>query len=66
MLARERRSLDILSVKKDVKQSASDVPGLGVDDGKGEEDLQYRSLESRGNDTNVSIKIDSRLQNRQH
>ena len=34
LLARERQSLDILSVKKEAKQSVSDVPGLGVDDGK--------------------------------
>ena len=38
LLARERRSLDILSVKKEAKESASEVPG--VVDGKGEEDFR--------------------------
>ena len=38
LLARERRSLDILSVKKEAKESASEVPG--VVDGKGHEDLR--------------------------
>ena len=35
--ARRRRSLDILSVKKEAKQSASEAPE--VEDGKGEEDF---------------------------
>ena len=39
---RERRSLDILSVKKEAKLSASEVPGEVVD--SGEEDLRFRSL----------------------
>ena len=41
-LVRERRSLDILSVKKEAKLSASEVPGEVV--GSGEEDLRCRSL----------------------
>ena len=41
-LVRERRSLDILPVKKEAKLSASEVPGEVV--GSGEEDLQCRSL----------------------
>jgi len=39
---RERRSLDILPVKKEAKRSASEVPGEVV--GRGEEDLRCRSL----------------------
>jgi len=39
---RERRSLDILPVKKEAKLSASEVPGELV--GSGEEDLRCRSL----------------------
>jgi len=39
---RERRSLDILPVKKEAKLSASEVPGEVV--GSGEEDLRCRSL----------------------
>ena len=39
---RERRSLDILPVKKEAKLSASEVPGEVV--GNGEEDLRCRSL----------------------
>ena len=38
LLARERRSVDILSVKKEAKESASEVPG--VVDGKGDEDFR--------------------------
>ena len=38
LLARERRSLGILSVKKEAKESASEVPG--VIDGKGDEDFR--------------------------
>ena len=38
LLARERRSLDILSVKKEAKESAFEVPG--VVDGKGDEDFR--------------------------
>ena len=41
-LVRERRSLDILPVKKEAKLSASGVPGEVV--GSGEEDLWCRSL----------------------
>ena len=41
-LVRERRSLDILPVKKEAKLSASEVPGEVV--GSGEEDLRCRSL----------------------
>ena len=37
-LVRERRSLDILPVKKEAKLSASEVPGEVV--GSGEEDLR--------------------------
>ena len=40
-LVRERRSLDILPVKKEGKLSASEVPEVV---GSGEEDLQCRSL----------------------
>ena len=38
LLARESRSLDILSAKKEAKESASEVPG--VVDGKGDEDFR--------------------------
>ena len=41
-LVRERRSLDILPVKKEANLSASEVPGEMV--GSGEEDLRCRSL----------------------
>jgi len=41
-LVRERRSLDILPVKKEARLSASEVPGEVV--GSGEEDLRCRSL----------------------
>jgi len=41
-LVRERRSLDILPVKKEAKVSASEVPGKVV--GSGEGDLRCRSL----------------------
>jgi len=40
-LVRERRSLDILPVKKEAKLSASEVPGEVVR--SGEEDLRCRS-----------------------
>ena len=42
LLVRERRSLDILQVKKEAKLSARKVPGEVV--GSGEEDLRCRSL----------------------
>jgi len=41
LLVRQRRSLDILPVKKEAKLSASEVPGEVV--GSGEEDLRCRS-----------------------
>jgi len=41
LLAKDR-SLDILSVKKEVKLSASETPG--AEEGKGEEDLQCSRL----------------------
>ena len=41
-LVRERRSLDILPVKKEAKLFASEVPGEVV--GSGEEDLRCRSI----------------------
>jgi len=41
LLVRERRSLDILSVKKEAKLSASEVPVEVA--GSGEEDLRCRS-----------------------
>jgi len=41
-LVRERRSLDILPVKKEAKLSASEVPGEVV--ASGEEDLRCKSL----------------------
>ena len=41
LLVRERRSLDILPVKKEAKLSASEVPEVV---GSGEEDLRCRSL----------------------
>jgi len=40
LLVRERRSLDVLPVKKEAKLSASEVPGEVV--GCGEEDLRCR------------------------
>jgi len=42
LLARNRRSLDILSVKKETKLSASDIPG--AEQGTGEVDLRCSSL----------------------
>ena len=42
LLARDRRSLDILSVKKEAKLSASET--LGAEEGKGEEDLRCSRL----------------------
>ena len=42
LLERERRRLDILSVKKKAKLSAREIPG--VEEGKGEEDLRCKSL----------------------
>ena len=41
LLVREKRSLDILPVKREAKLSASEVPGEVV--GSGEEDLRYKS-----------------------
>ena len=41
LLSRDRRSLDILSVKKKAKLSASEIPG--VEEGK-DGDLRCRSL----------------------
>ena len=41
-LSRDRRSLDILSVKKEAKLSASEIPG--IEEGKGDGDLRCRSL----------------------
>ena len=41
-LVKERRTLDILPVKKEAQVSASEVPGEMV--GTGEEDLRCRSL----------------------
>ena len=38
LLVRERCNLDILSVKKDAKLSASEMPGK--EEGSGEEDLR--------------------------
>jgi len=46
-LVRERRSLDILPVKKEPKLSASEVPGEVV--GSSEEALRCKSLLSNGN-----------------
>jgi len=43
-LVRERRSFNILPVKKEAKLSASEVPGKVV--GSGEEDLRCRSLQT--------------------
>jgi len=42
LLSRDRRSLDILSVKKEAKLSASEIPG--VEEGKGDGGLRFRSL----------------------
>ena len=42
LLARDRRSLDILSVKKEVKLSTSETPR--AEEAKGEEDLQCSRL----------------------
>ena len=41
-LARDGRSLDILSVKREAKLSASETPG--AEEGKGEEDLRCSRL----------------------
>jgi len=41
LVSRDRRSLDILSVKKEAKLSASEIPG--VEEGKGDGDLRCRS-----------------------
>ena len=42
LLSRDRRSLDILSVKKEAKLSASEIHG--VEEGKGDGDLRCSSL----------------------
>jgi len=42
LLARDRRSLDILSVKKEAKLSASETSG--AQEGKGEEDFRCSRL----------------------
>ena len=42
LLSRDRRSLDILLVKKEAKLLASEIPG--VEEGKGGGDLRCRSL----------------------
>jgi len=42
LLERERRRLDILSVKKEAKLSAREIPG--VEEGKGQESLRCTSL----------------------
>jgi len=42
LLSRDKRSLDILSVKKEAKLSASEIPG--VEEGKSDSDLRCRSL----------------------
>jgi len=42
LLSRDRRSLDISSVKKKAKLSASEIPG--VEEGKGDGDLRCSSL----------------------
>jgi len=42
LLSRDRRSLDILLVKKEAKLLASEIPG--VEEGKGDGDLRCRSL----------------------
>jgi len=42
LLVRERCNFDILSVKKDAKLSASEMPGKV--EGNGEDDLRCRSL----------------------
>jgi len=42
LLSRDRRSLDILSVKKEAKLSASEIPR--VEKGKGDGNLRCRSL----------------------
>jgi len=42
LLSRERRSLDILSVKKEATLSAGEI--TGVEEGKGDGDLRCRSL----------------------
>jgi len=42
LLERDRRRLDILSVKKEAKLSAREIPG--VEEGKGEEHSRCKSL----------------------
>jgi len=39
---RDRRRLDILSVKKEAKLSAREIPG--IEEGKGEDDLRCKTL----------------------
>ena len=43
-MTRERRSLDILSVKNEAKLSASKLAEVGLSDGNGDEDLRCKSL----------------------
>ena len=44
LLASERRSLDILSVKKEAKRSAIEV--AADEEGKGEADLRFKFIDS--------------------
>ena len=44
LLASERRSLDILSVKKEAKRSAKIIEVAADEEGKGEADLRFKSL----------------------
>ena len=44
LLSRDRRSLDILSVKKEAKLSASEIAYLWGREGKGDGDLRCRRL----------------------
>jgi len=44
LLESGRRRLDILSVKKEAKLSAREIPDVGLEEGKGEEDLRCKSL----------------------
>ena len=53
LLASERRSLDILSVKKEAKRSAFEV--AADEEGKGEADLWFRSLFEHSFPPNASV-----------